>query len=92
MREIGEEFVRLRKESRAGAWSSLQERLMTNLGLLVPDATSMKDFFSLAMAIEDFLRTEQGSESMHPMEALEKWLNQGPPPVTITDDEDEMVQ
>ena len=75
MKQIGDEFVRLRKESRAGAWADLQERLMANFGILVPEAASMTDFFKLSMAIEDFLRTEQGHESMHPMEALEAFLN-----------------
>ena len=74
MAEIGDEFVRLRKESRAGAWSALQEKLMSNMGILVPNATSLKDFLSMSMSIEEFLKTEQGSESLHPMEALERWL------------------
>lgn len=91
--EIGEEFVRLRTESRAGAWSNLQAKLNQNLGVLVPAATSMKDFFALSMEIESFLKTEQGSESLHPTEALEQWLNEGgpTPPPTPTDDSDETV-
>lgn len=87
--EIGEEFVRLRTESRAGAWANLQAKLNANLGLLVPAATSMKDFFALSMDIEAFLKTEQGSESLHPTEALEQWLNEGgPTPLAVPTDDD----
>lgn len=74
MREIGEEFVRLREDSRAGAWSALQRKLMSHFDVLVPYAVSMKDFLALSIDIEEFLKTEQGTESMHPMEALEHWL------------------
>jgi hypothetical protein len=89
--EIGEEFVRLRTESRAGAWSQLQAKLNANLGLLVPAATSMKDFFALSMDIEAFLKTEQGSESLHPTEALERWLNEGATIAPTIDTEDDDV-
>lgn len=85
MKEIGEEFVRLREGSRSGAWSSLQRKLMSNMDLLVPEATSLKDFLNLSIDVENFLRTEQGSESLHPMQALENWLNQGNPPVEEDD-------
>ena len=87
MKEIGEEFVRLREGSRSGAWSSLQRKLMSNMDLLVPEATSLKDFLNLSVDMENFLKTEQGSESMHPMQALEKWLNEGNPPSTADDAE-----
>jgi hypothetical protein len=96
MQEIGDEFVRLRSDSRAGAWSSLQKKLMENMGLLVPAATSMKDFLALNMAIEDFLKTEQGASSLHPTEALAAFLNEGapnamtvPPPIPSTTDEED---
>lgn len=81
--------MRLRKESRAGAWSALQEKLMLNFGVLVPEAASMTDFFKLSMAIEDFLRTEQGSESLHPIEALAKFLNE---PIPVEPDDNEVIQ
>jgi hypothetical protein len=74
LHDIGEEFVRLRKESRAGAWSSLQERLMKHIDLIVPYACSLKDFLSISSNIEEFLRTEQGTKA-DPMEALQQWLN-----------------
>jgi hypothetical protein len=83
MQEIGEEFVRLREGARAGAWSDLQKRLMTHMGDLVPDATSLKDFLGLAIDIENFLKTEQGSNSMHPMEALEAFLNTDDSPAPV---------
>ncbi len=93
MQEIGEQFVRLRTESRAGAWSDLQAKLMVNMGLLVPAACSMKDFLSLSMDIEAFLKTEQGSESLHPTEALERWLNEGAVTASpLNTDEDELPE
>ena len=87
MKEIGEEFVRLREGSRSGAWSSLQRKLMSNMDLLVPEATSLKDFLNLSVDIENFLKTEQGSESMHPMQALESWLNAKVPENKEDDDD-----
>jgi hypothetical protein len=91
MREIGEEFVRLRENSRAGAWADLQKKLMSNMDTLVPEATSLKDFLGLSIDIENFLKTEQGSESLHPIEALAKFLNE---PITSIDDSDpgEVIQ
>lgn len=87
MREIGEEFVRLRESSRAGAWSDLQRRLMGHFDVLVPMVVSMKDFLALSIDIETFLKTEQGSESLHPMEALERWLAKPQPRNDAADDE-----
>ena len=43
------------------------------------------------MDIEAFLKTEQGSESLHPTEALERWLNEGATIAPTIDTEDDDV-
>ena len=75
--------MRLRKESRAGAWADLQERLMTNLGTLVPDVTGLKDLLTLNRDIEEFMKTEAGSQSLDPAEALQRFLNSPTPSRTV---------
>ena len=67
--------MRLRKESRPKAWADMQERLMQHMGALVPETTSLKDLLGISVDIESFLKTEQGSQSMDPAEALQNWLN-----------------
>lgn len=81
--------MRLRKESRAGAWADLQERLMTNMAALVPDITSLKDMLGLSVSIEEFMKTEVGSQSLDPSEALQRFLNAPSPRPAAAHDRDE---
>lgn len=78
MREIGEEYDRLRTDSRAKGWADLQRKLMRSMHILVPETVSLDQVISMSLKIEEFLKTEQGNSSMHPIEALEKWLNESP--------------
>ena len=87
MKEIGEEYDRLRENSRAGGWADLQRIIMRSMHILVPETTSFKEIVSIALDIESFLKTEQGAQSMHPMEALENWLNAAPAPPPATDED-----
>ncbi len=49
LREIGENFTKLRHTNRTAAWSDLQEKLMTNISVLVPNVVTLKDFIGIGI-------------------------------------------
>lgn len=72
---IGEEFTKLRDSNRTQAWQTLQKRLMENVGSLVPDVFPPKDFFTLSMDIEGFVKQEQGIKEGSALEEVQKFLS-----------------
>jgi hypothetical protein len=97
LNHIGQEFVRLRQNNRAGAWAYLQEELMRNMGTLVPHTTSLKDLISQNIDIESFMKSAEGTKSMDPIETMAHFLNSPPPsthsaPATTEDDDEPLIQ
>ena len=72
--EIGNSFADLReKGGRSEAWAHLQSRMMRNLGLISP-IVAMDTVVSLALKIEDFLKSEQATGKA-PGDLFAEWLN-----------------
>ena len=75
LREIGEAFTKLRHTNRTAAWSDLQERLMSNISMLVPNVVTLKDFIGLGIDIESFVKNDSGAVAEEPLEVIRKFLN-----------------
>ena len=57
--EIGNRFADLRESGgRAEAWATFQSKIMRNLGTLVPDIAQLSSCVSIALEIENFLKSE----------------------------------
>ena len=50
---------------------------MQHMGVLVPNISSLKDFLATNHDIEEFIKSDAGSQSLDPVEALERFLNGG---------------
>ena len=58
IREIGEKFVKARKEGRSGAWGELEDQLMLSAHIIISAGLmSPKDWVSLAIDIEQFRKS-----------------------------------
>lgn len=75
LRQLGEEFVKLREQNRTSAWAAYQQRIARNLHILVPVALSLKDATSLLREIEEFMKNDQGASVSTPSEIVREWLN-----------------
>lgn len=75
MREIGEEFNGLREKNRTLAWQTVQRRLMENADALVPEIFQPKDFFTMCMDIEQYVKTDSGSHEGSAIEQVQKFLS-----------------
>lgn len=75
MKEIGEEFVKLRQAGRSGAWAVLEDRLMLSGHVLVSAGLmSPKDWIAMSTEIESFRKSESGSQQA-PGDYLAQWLS-----------------
>jgi hypothetical protein len=77
LKEIGQEFTRLRKSNRTAAWGALQERLMEHLHMLVPNVVTLKDFMGLNIDIESFIKSDTGTTTKEPLEVIREFLAGG---------------
>jgi hypothetical protein len=75
IREIGEKFVKARKEGRSGAWGELEDQLMLSAHIIISAGLmSPKDWVSLAIDIEQFRKSDSGT-SKPPGDWLSEWLS-----------------
>jgi hypothetical protein len=75
LKDIGQAFRRNRRTSRMTAWADLQSKIMGNPHILVPSVMTMDGWVKVGIAIEDFMRTEEGVKSEDPIAALRGYLN-----------------
>jgi hypothetical protein len=83
LKELGEEFVRLRAENRTAAWAAYQRKIASNLNILVPFAIGLKDVTSLLRELEEFMKTDAGASVATPSEVIRSWLNSENTTVTM---------
>lgn len=83
LKELGDEFVRLRAENRTAAWAAYQRKIASNLHILVPAAIGLKDATSLLREIEEFMKTDAGASVATPSERIREWLNSENTTVTM---------
>jgi hypothetical protein len=57
------------------AWADLQSKIMGNPQILVPNVMTLEGWIKVGIAIEDFMRTEEGVKSEDPIAALRSYLN-----------------
>ena len=72
---IGQAFKKNRRSSRIAAWADLQSKVMGNPQLLVPQVMTFDSWVKVGIAIEDFLKQEEGIKSEDPIAALRGYLN-----------------
>jgi len=72
---IGQAFKKNRRSSRITAWADLQSKVMGNPQLLVPQVMTFDSWVKVGIAIEDFLKQEEGIKSEDPIAALRGYLN-----------------
>jgi hypothetical protein len=76
IRDIGSEFVKLRKRGRSAAWALLEDKVATGGSILISTGMiSSKDWVGMMIDIEQFRKAEGGSEEL-PGDALAKWLSE----------------
>lgn len=75
LQQAGERFVRNRREDRVKAYAELQQALMSNMGILVPQVVSLPDLLKSNRDLEEFIKVDSGSKHTDPAEALEHFLN-----------------
>jgi hypothetical protein len=81
LKEIGEDFVSLRRRGRNGAWADLEDKIMSNGHLLVTTGLiSAKDWIGMAIDIEQFRKAESSGDDM-PGDKLAEWLSAKEEPV-----------
>lgn len=57
------------------AWADLQSKVMGNPQLLVPHVMTFDAWIKTGIAIEDFLKSEEGVKAEDPIAALRGYLN-----------------
>jgi hypothetical protein len=77
LKELGEEFVRLRAENRTSAWVAYQRKIACNLYVLIPYAINLKEATGLLIQLEEFMKGEAGVKVATPSEVVREWLNAG---------------
>ena len=75
LKEIGDEFNRLREGSRTTAFGSLQKKLWAHVDILVPSTVTLKDFIGLSIDIESFIKSDTGTTTEEPLEVFRKFLD-----------------
>jgi hypothetical protein len=75
LKEIGDEFNRLREGSRTTAFGSLQKKLWAHVDVLVPSTVTLKDFIGLSIDIESFIKSDTGTTTEEPLEVFRKFLD-----------------
>jgi len=75
LKEIGDEFNRLRESNRTSAFGALQKKLWANVAVLVPYAVTLKDFIGLSVSIEDFIKSDTGTTAKEPLEVIREFLD-----------------
>jgi hypothetical protein len=75
LKDIGQAFKRNRRTGRMTAWADLQSKIMGNPQILVPNVMTLEGWIKVGIAIEDFMRTEEGVKSEDPIAALRGYLN-----------------
>jgi hypothetical protein len=75
LKDIGQTFKRNRRTSRISAWADLQSKVMGNPHILVPNVMTFDSWVKTGIAIEDFLKSEEGMKSEDPVAALRGYLN-----------------
>lgn len=74
----------MRQEGRAPAWAELEDRLSSNIGLLVGSGlVAVNQWVSMMIDIEGFRKQEQGTGEL-PQDLLERWLSSPAPPPAET--------
>ena len=74
--EIGNKFADLREQGgRAEAWATFQSKIMRNLGTLVPDMAQLSSCVSIALEIENFLKSEIAT-TRSPSDLFSDWLRE----------------
>jgi hypothetical protein len=75
LKDIGQAFKRNRRTSRIAAWADLQSKIMGNPHILVPSVMTMDGWVKVGIAVEDFLKQEEGVKAEDPIAALRGYLN-----------------
>lgn len=76
IREIGVEFVKLRRKGRSAAWADLENKVATSGYVLISTGMiTSKDWVGMMIDIEQFRKAEGGTEEL-PGDALAKWLSE----------------